>query len=267
MVLICAALSFRLVGGMPVGVFAAASVGIPLVVGLRRLVLDLVTRRNRMRYLARVGRMIEQMAHDLRNPTASLKAAIQYVEVEQERGLKASTLETYLAIMHGQVDRVADVIDRYLRVARVLPCFGEVDVNQLVAACATRHPGLVGTALAPDLPRVAGDPDLLVAAIDNVVNNALEASDATVPVLLRTTLRHQASGDVIELSVEDRGRGMDARQCELAFEEFFTTKAGGSGLGLSFADRVLEAHGGSVLLTSAIGKGTTATLRIPVTIG
>jgi signal transduction histidine kinase len=51
---------------------------------------------------------------------------------------------------------------------------------------------------------------------------------------------------------------------ELAFDEFFTTKTGGSGLGLSFADRVLEAHGGSVVLTSAVGKGTTATLRIPV---
>jgi signal transduction histidine kinase len=266
-VLICAASSARLVGGMPVGVFAAGSVGLPLMVGLRRLVLNLLAHRNRMRYLARVGRMVEQMAHDLRNPTASLKAAIQYIQVEQERGLEASTLATYLAIMHGQVDRVADVINRYLRVARVLPSFGKVDVNQLAAACASRHPGRIQTAFAGDLPRVVGDADLLAAAIDNVVNNALEASDPTVPVLVRTTLRYQASGDVIELSVEERGHGMDARQIELAFEEFFTTKAGGSGLGLSFADRVLEAHGGSVILTSAIGKGTTATFRIPVTNG
>jgi signal transduction histidine kinase len=266
-VLICAASSARLVGGMPVGVFAAGSVGLPLMVGLRRLVLNLLAHRNRMRYLARVGRMVEQMAHDLRNPTASLKAAIQYIQVEQERGLEASTLATYLAIMHGQVDRVADVINRYLRVARVLPSFGKVDINQLAAACVSRHPGRIQTAFAGDLPRVVGDADLLAAAIDNVVNNALEASDPTVPVLVRTTLRYQASGDVIELSVEDRGHGMDARQIELAFEEFFTTKAGGSGLGLSFADRVLEAHGGSVILTSAIGKGTTATFRIPVTNG
>ena len=267
MVLICAALSAKLTGAMPVGVFAAGSVGLPLLVGLRRLVLNLLAHRNRLRYLARVGRMVEQMAHDLRNPTAALKAAIQYIQVEQERGLEASTLATYLAIMHGQVERVADVINRYLRVARVVPCFSQVDVNQLAAACAARHPDRIRTAFTAELPKVAGDPDLLAAAIDNVVNNALEASDPSAPVLLRTMLRHQASGDVIELGVEDRGHGMDARQSELAFEEFFTTKADGSGLGLSFADRVLEAHGGSVILTSSIGKGTTATFRIPVTAG
>jgi signal transduction histidine kinase len=118
------ALFSRLAGGVSAGIFAAGSVGIPLVLGLRRLVLDLMARRNRILHLARAGRMVEQMAHDLRNPTASLKAAIEFVEVEQARGLAASTLATYLDIMHGQVDRVADIIDRYLRMACVVPSFG-----------------------------------------------------------------------------------------------------------------------------------------------
>jgi signal transduction histidine kinase len=263
-VVICAGLFARLAGGLSVGIFAAAWLGLPLVLGLRQLVLNILVRRNRMRYLVRVGRMLEQMTHDLRNPTASLKAAIQYVQVEQERGISASTLATYLDIMHSQVDRVSDVTDRYLRVARVVPTFGKVNMGQLAAACAARHPERIRTALAQDLPMVAGDADLLAAALDNIVNNALEASNSSLPVLIRTSLCYQAGGDVIELAVQDRGHGMDARQMELAFDEFFTTKTGGSGLGLSFADRVLEAHGGSVVLTSAVGKGTTATLRIPV---
>jgi len=267
MVVICAALFARLAGGLAVGIFAAAWLGLPLVLGLRHLVANVLARRNRMRSLARVGRMLEQMAHDLRNPTASLKAAIQYVQVEQARGISASTLATYLEIMQGQVDRVSDVIDRYLRVARIFPTFGEVDINQLAAVCAARHPERIRTAFAPDLPLVAGDADLLAAALDNIVNNALEASDSSTAVHMRTSLCHQAGGDIIELAVEDRGHGMDARQTESAFDEFFTTKTGGSGLGLSFADRVLEAHGGSVILTSAVGKGTTATLRIPVATG
>jgi two-component system, NtrC family, sensor histidine kinase HydH len=266
LVVIYAIFSARLAGGLPAGVFAAFSVGIPLVAGLRRLVRNLMAQRERVRYLTRIGRMVEQMAHDLRNPAASLKAAIQYVQVEERRGLAPSTLSTYLEIMRRQVDRVADVIDGYLRVARVVPSFEEIDLNRMVTECAERHTERVRSELAAELPRINGDADLLAAAIDNVVTNALEASDRA-PVLLRTSLRCQASGDVIEVAVEDRGSGMDARQVELAFEEFFTTKPAGSGLGLSFAERVLEAHGGTVLLTSAVGKGTTATLRIPVTNG
>jgi len=267
MVSIAARLAARLAGGLPAGVFAAGAIGIPLSLGLRRLVLNLSAHRNRMCTLARAGRMVEQMAHDLRNPTASLKAAIQYIQVEQERGLGADTLKSYLGIMRGQVDRLADVIDRYLRVARIDPCFAEVDVNQLVASCAFRHPGRIQVGLTPDLPKVVGDADLLAAAVDNVVDNAIEASKAEDAVFVKTSVRHQAGADVVELVVEDRGRGMDARQCELAFQELFTTKKEGLGLGLSFADRVLEAHGGSMLLTSAIGKGTIATFRIPLTNG
>jgi two-component system, NtrC family, sensor histidine kinase HydH len=65
------------------------------------------------------------------------------------------------------------------------------------------------------------------------------------------------------VSVEDTGEGMDARTRERAFDEFFTTKATGSGLGLAFVRRVVEAHGGEVSLTSREGRGTIVSLRLP----
>jgi signal transduction histidine kinase len=262
-VVFCAVLLTGVGEGLSVGVFAAGLVGVPLAWALRELAVDLTARRERARYLTRVGRMVEQMAHDLRTPAASLKAAIQYVQVQQQRGLDPSTLTTYLDLMRGQVERVGDIIDRYLRLARVVPSIVEVDINSLVAGCAKRNPQRVRASLAPGLPKIWADPDLLTAALDNLVDNALDASSPGVPVTLRTEVHDQAAGPVVEISVEDHGRGMDPRQMELAFEELFTTKPGGSGLGLSFAHRVLEAHGGTVLLRSAVGRGTTATVRLP----
>jgi signal transduction histidine kinase len=262
-VVVCAAVFTGLAGQLPVGVFAAVLVGAPLISALRQLAIDIMERKQRTRHLTQAGRMVEQIAHDLRNPTAALKAAIQYVQVEQQRGLASSTLTTYLDLMHGQVERIAKVIDGYLRVARVVALRSDVSVNDLAAECARRHREAIRTDLAPDLPKVLADPDLLVAALDNLVINAIEASEPQAPIILTTSMHSDAGGDVIEISVEDHGHGMDPRQLESAFDEFFTTKPGGSGLGLSFAQRVMEAHGGTVLLTSTLGRGTVATLHIP----
>jgi signal transduction histidine kinase len=82
-----------------------------------------------------------------------------------------------------------------------------------------------------------------------------------VATLVRTERVGDASGGVA-VSVEDDGEGMDARLLERAADEFFTTKATGSGLGLSFAERVAEVHGGTLRLTSRAGKGTVVRLSL-----
>jgi two-component system sensor histidine kinase HydH len=78
------------------------------------------------------------------------------------------------------------------------------------------------------------------------------------------TVRTTASDGALLLSVEDEGAGMDARTRERAFDDFFTTKATGSGLGLPFVRRVAEAHGGSASLAARSGRGTVVTLRLPL---
>jgi len=105
------------------------------------------------------------------------------------------------------------------------------------------------------------DRALYESAIENVIRNAVEASkDAT---LVKVATEVDAQGGWFVVRVTDRGPGMDARTLERATEDFFTTKAAGSGLGLAFARRVLEAHGGTLILTSRLGEGTKVELRIP----
>ena len=80
---------------------------------------------------------------------------------------------------------------------------------------------------------------------------------------VRTSRASGLAGDTVVVSVEDSGVGMDARQIEHAFDDFFTTKATGSGLGLAFVRRVAHAHEGDVSIARRAGGGTVVTMRLP----
>ena len=94
------------------------------------------------------------------------------------------------------------------------------------------------------------------------MQNAFEAMPDGGTLTVRT--EQSDADDTVVVSVTDSGIGMDARQIEHAFDEFYTTKAHGTGLGLPFVRRVAEAHGGRATLTSGIGKGTTIRIELPV---
>jgi signal transduction histidine kinase len=81
----------------------------------------------------------------------------------------------------------------------------------------------------------------------------------------KVTVRTESApdADAVLVTIEDQGQGMDARELERAADEFFTTKAGGTGLGLYFVARVARVHGGRLNLTSTVGKGTTVGLWLP----
>jgi signal transduction histidine kinase len=100
--------------------------------------------------------------------------------------------------------------------------------------------------------------------MENAVRNALDAmpDGGTLEVCVSAEL---SDGDPrVLLRIRDDGEGMDARICERVFDDFFTTKSCGSGLGLAFVRRVAEAHGGDVSLTSQLGRGTELALRLPL---
>jgi signal transduction histidine kinase len=121
--------------------------------------------------------------------------------------------------------------------------------------------------LAADLPVCSMDRDLIAGALENLLQNAFEATPrAATPgtVTVRTALARSRPTQGVLLSVEDGGNGMSARTRERALDDFFTTKATGSGLGLAFVRRVAEAHGGDVSLVSKEGAGTIVRLFLPL---
>jgi hypothetical protein len=106
------------------------------------------------------------------------------------------------------------------------------------------------------------DHDLIDGVFDNLVRNAIEAMPSGGVITVRTSAKGPpATPRAILVSVEDTGCGMDARGQERAFDEFFTTKNAGSGLGLALVKRVVQAHGGKVQVRSAPGRGTRVQLQ------
>ncbi|NMO22527.1 two-component sensor histidine kinase [Pyxidicoccus fallax] len=257
---------FRLFAGQAGAlVVSTTAVTFALVVATRRGVTAFVTRSERMERLATLGRFSAQMAHDLKNPIAAMKGAAQYLKEEHSRGRPWDDQGEFLDLLLEQVERLDRVVDTYQRLARVEPLPKPVDLNALAQGVLSLQsfasPGQVRIVreLAPGLPPCSGDEDLLANALENLVRNAFEAMSGGGTLTVRT-LRDGAG---VALEVEDTGEGMDARTRERAFDDFFTTKASGSGLGLAFVRRVVEAHGGEVVLTSREGHGTVVRLRLP----
>ncbi|HYO58873.1 two-component system sensor histidine kinase NtrB [Archangium sp.] len=246
-------------------VVGTAAITLALLAITRRGVIAFVAQRERLEQMATLGRFSAQMAHDLKNPIAALKGAAQYLKVEHAQGRPWDDKGEFLDLLLEQVERLDRVVSTYQRLGRVEPLQQPLDLNQLVASVLslqsfTGRPEVeIRRELAVELPRSTGDWDLLANAVENLVRNAFEAMPRGGTLTLRTRLE----GMGVALSVEDTGEGMNARTRERAFDDFYTTKATGSGLGLAFVRRVVEAHGGQVALTSHEGRGTTVTLRLP----
>jgi signal transduction histidine kinase len=162
------------------------------------------------------------------------------------------------------------VIEDYERIGRVEPLRSRFDLHVLARKVAALQPFassgsiVVRTELAADPASCYADPDLVGLALENLLRNASEAMPEGGAIQISTRAASLAGTPAIALAVQDTGVGMDARQREHAFDQLYTTKPGGTGLGLAFVKRVVEAQGGSARLTSAVGRGTRVEVLLPV---
>jgi signal transduction histidine kinase len=245
-------------GSIAAQAFTSAVVTLLVIVVARELGIARAESRERVQRLAVLGRFSAQMAHDLRSPLSALLGAVQVLEGV---GDDAETRKEFLGLAFAQAKRISAIVDRYDRMGRIEPRPTLVRINEIACAVAQLH-ALDDAALSLDAeePECEADRDLVESAVENVVRNAVEATKDGGGEVRIETLREAGS---VVLRVIDTGPGMDVRQRERAFEDFFTTKETGSGLGLAFARRVMVAHRGDVTLKSASGSGTTVELRLP----
>lgn len=238
-------------------------------IGATRVALSRVAaERERLERLATVGRFASQLAHDLKNPLAALKGATQFLKEEHAQGRPLEPNAHFLDLMVDQIDRLSRVVQHYQRLGRVEPVREPVEPNALVRQVLA----LQGFAAAKvelkaeltDVPTCLLDPDLVANAVENLIRNAAEAMPRGGTLTVRTECAADAEGEGVVIAVADTGEGMDGSTRERAFDDFFTTKATGSGLGLAFVRRVAEAHGGRVSLTSRAGEGTVVKLHLPL---
>jgi signal transduction histidine kinase len=238
-------------------VFIAAALAFVAVVGLREMVLATSRRRERLEQYATLGRFSAQMAHDVKNPLTAIKGAVQYLQADGDQS-------EVVSLLAEQVRRVETIVDRYQRMSSVTPKTVPFDLRDMLEAQArtaelTRPDVRFDVDAAERLSLCVGDEELLEQVFDNVLRNALEA----MPEAGTVSISAAPAWNGCVVRIRDTGTGMDQRDVERAFDDFHTTKADGTGLGLAFARRVVEAHGGRIELNSVPDEGTEVTIHLP----
>ncbi|WP_236607309.1 ATP-binding protein [Sandaracinus amylolyticus] len=256
-------------------VLGAVAVTLALLAALRPLVSTLTEERERTRHLATMGRLSAQMAHDLKNPLAAIKGAAQFLTEERRQGRSIDEQDAFVSLILEQAERLGRVVDEYQRLGRVEAVLAPVDLGRLAQEVATAQRAAArgegvdvlcdarGELGRGEIGTVQADQDLLRAALENLVRNAREAVVSADRGSGRVTIVVEGSEREIVLRVEDDGPGMDARTRERAFDDFYTTKATGSGLGLAYVARVAQAHGGRARIESEEGVGTSVEIALP----
>jgi signal transduction histidine kinase len=218
-----------------------------------------------------MGAMVASIAHEIRQPLAAVVAnshagtrwlARQEPNLEEvrlalesigENGHRANEVITSISAMFKKnPDRrvpvnVNEVVNDVINLSR-----GELQSRKI-----SLH-----TKLAPDLPRVSGDPVQLREVLLNLTMNAAEAMNLTDSRVLVIASMLEADG--VKVTVEDSGIGIDAKHAERIFEAFFTTKTTGMGMGLAICRSIIASHDGRLWATPGNSRGTVFHVALPV---
>jgi signal transduction histidine kinase len=217
--------------------------------------------------LASIGEMSAAVAHGLRNPLASLRAAAQLVR----RHPTSPAATEHLDAIIEEVDRLDRRISHLLSFSRPAP-FHPVSeslprlLDELLPAVATpiREQRVdLEMAVPPGLPPVRVDPMQLEQAILEIVSNALDAMPGGGRLRIGAFVANGDGPSTVVLEVSDTGGGIPAQVLPSVCEPFFTTRQEGTGLGLAIAKRYVEQNGGRLEIASRPGEGTTVRLRLP----
>ena len=213
--------------------------------------------------LAQVGKMASIVAHEVKNPLAGIRGAMQVIS---RRFAPESAEQAIAREVITRIDTLNNIVQDLLQFGRPRqPVIAPVPVDALVRdtiALLREDPKLHGVAIEVEAPQVVvqGDLELLKLALSNLVINSAQAMNGQGHIRISA-----ASEDGWhEIRVLDSGPGIPPAVRERLFEPFFTTKHRGTGLGLATARRILEAHGGTIELECPASGGTLATLRLPV---
>jgi two-component system NtrC family sensor kinase len=222
--------------------------------------------------LAIIGQLAADVAHELNNPLQGI-VAYSHLILERSNGEDATRNSIFKIV--AQADRCTKIIRGLLDFSRQLkPQKQPSDINALMEDClslvetqALFHNIEVVKRLHKALPRIVMDPSQIQQVFMNMIINAAEAMGGSGKLTVRTRFAH--SGDLaVAVDFTDTGQGISTENMDRIFDPFFTTKevGHGTGLGLAISYGIIKEHNGSVSVESEPGRGTTFTVRLPVTV-
>jgi len=226
--------------------------------------------------LSFVGELAAGLAHEIKNPLAGIQGAVDILirrrdkndpEREALEGMRHEvgriddTVRALLdrarpRLISVRASSLTDVVDRAVNVARA----------QAANASARGHRVTIEFEPPEDPVTIPLDPALIEDAVLNLIINAIDAADGDCQVKIRVAQndRDTEFEDEAIVEVADTGHGISEEDLARIFHPFFTTRPGGTGLGLPAVRRIARAHGGGVEVKSSLGKGSTFTLHLPI---
>jgi PAS domain S-box-containing protein len=217
--------------------------------------------------LAALGRLTSGVAHEVKNP---LNAMMIHVELLKER-LEDSGVDVKksLEVIGGEIRRLDRVVQGFLKFMRPQELtLKPVDLNAMLqSVCALleaeslSHGVRFVLELDAALPAVSADEELLRQAFINIVQNAVQAMPSGGAARIRT---RPEEVDWVRVTVTDQGVGIAPEDVDKIFKLYYTSKPGGSGIGLSVVYRIVQLHDGTLEAKSELGRGTAVIVRLPV---
>ena len=214
--------------------------------------------------LSAVGQLSAGLAHEIRNPLASIEGA---AEILGQPGISPQRREEFLGIIRKECRRLNRLLTELLDFARLRPPERRPvaverlleNVAHLVAHSAEKNGVRVRQEVAQGLPTLVADPEQLTQVLLNLAINAAQAMPEGGEILV--SARREGSGILIE--VRDQGVGVPESDLERIFDPFFTTKSDGTGLGLSIAHQIVTQHGGTMRPVRNPDRGMTFAVWLP----
>jgi PAS domain S-box-containing protein len=214
-------------------------------------------------WLAAVGQVTSQIAHDLRNPLTAINTNLYYLERTIPEGMPPKASESIesirKAVFHS--NDILESLIEYSKPAEIKKV--PLDVSQVITGAAHKTEAPEGIRLSLRLAErvpVDGSEEKLSRIFENLIRNALDAMPRGGELVISSRLERDRA--IVE--VADTGTGIPEENLKKLFTPFFTTKAQGLGMGLAICRRLVEAHGGTIEVGSEEGRGTTVTITLPL---
>jgi PAS domain S-box-containing protein len=216
--------------------------------------------------MAQLAHITKGVAHEVKNPLNSMRLWLE--NLKESLPVGEGLPQQAVRVLDSEIDRLDTVVKRFLDFTRP-PDMHQEETNLkdlLEESLAVERPRMdkahvnVVARFAADVPPVLADRELLRQALMNLLVNAVDA----MPGGGRLTVSLERRGDVADVEIEDTGRGIAPEHVQRIFQLFFTTKPGGSGIGLASAFRTVQLLNGSIDFKSEVGRGTTFRIELPL---
>ena len=256
--------------GVLTGIFGGLAMASLAAVSLYRRLLRSERRARQAERLAELGTLTGGLAHEIKNPLSTVQLNLQLLQEDLSPDNPAfGRIINRLNLVHRETSRLGDILDDFLRYAGKLELDRHpVDLNLLVEELvdfftpqAQSHRVQARWKPSPQPVMVSADPKLIKQAVLNLMLNAVQAvSERKGGELI---LSASANDGEAVIDVIDTAGGIPAEALASIFDAYYSTKKGGTGLGLAMARRIAEEHGGRITVSSEVGKGSDFRLHLP----